>query len=185
VEQGKTVGIALAVLVLLLGLLFYARTKAAPPPSAGLGWPPYQRVSALNGEVVFAAFHGRLDVGLDCLLAPGAQAELLRPVSIEATGPFLCGLGTLYAEALPRRLADGKRVFIQVVHGASGAAKARLKMDESMLLLAVHPNPKLRELLDPPASTDGPGLIPGTPPSPHHHRDLDQGAARRRYIAGK
>jgi hypothetical protein len=135
--------------------------------------------------VVFAAFHGRLDVGLDCLLGPGAQAELLRPVSIEATGPFLCGLGTLYAEALPRRLSEGKRVFIQIVHGASGAAKARLKMDESMLLLAVHPNPKLRELLDPSARSEGQGLIRGAPPSARHHRDLDQGTARRRHIAGK
>ncbi len=138
-------GLALAAVIVLLGLLLYTRANAKAEGQKRIG---SLRASALNGEVVFAAFHGRLDVGLDCLVAPGTQT--LRPVSIEATGPFLCGLGPLYAEAIPHRLADGRRVFIEIVRGASGAAKARLKIDQSMLLLAVHPNPKLHALLDRP-----------------------------------
>ena len=138
-------GLALAALVVLFGLLVFVRNdaRAAAEPSTAAGWPPSQRVSALNGEVVFAARRGRLDLGLDCLVAPGSQEGPLRPVSIEVTGPFLCGLGTLYAEGIPRRLAEGGRIFIEIVAGAGRAAKARLKMDESLLVLAVHPNPDL------------------------------------------
>jgi hypothetical protein len=138
------VGLALATLVLLLGLIVYIRNDAkavAPKPSGSVGWSPAQRIPALNGEVVFAARRGRLDLGLDCLVAPGAREGPLRPVSIEATTPFMCGMGALYAERIPLRLSEGGRISIEIIAGR--AAKARLTMDQSLLVLAVHPNPDL------------------------------------------
>jgi hypothetical protein len=138
-------GLALAVLVLLLGFLVIARAdgKSAPPPPAGHGWLPSQRFSALSGEVIFAIHRGWLDLGLDCLVAGGSQPTPVAPVSIEATGPFMCGLGSRYAEAIPHRLADGGRIFIEITSEADRGAKARVRMDRSLLVLAVHPNPDL------------------------------------------
>jgi hypothetical protein len=140
------VGLGLAALVVLIGIFVFVRNDAkavAPAPSGSIGWSPAQRVPALNGEVVFATRRARLDLGLDCLVAPGLQEGPMRPVSIEATTPFMCGLGSLYTERIPVRLAEGGRVFIEIVGGAGRAAKARLKMDQSLLILAVHPNPDL------------------------------------------
>lgn len=140
------VGLALAALVLLLGILVYLRNDAravAPTPTASVGWSPSHRVPALNGEVVFAVRRDRLELGLDCVVAPGAQEGPFRPVSIEATTPFMCGMGALYTERIPVRIAEGGRVFIELFGGAGRAAKARLRMDQSLLVLAVHPNSDL------------------------------------------
>jgi hypothetical protein len=145
-KGAAVVGLALAALILLLGFVVYVRNDAravAPAPTASVGWSPEHRVPALSGEVVFAVRRARLELGLDCLVAPGAREGPFKPVSIEATTPFMCGMGALYTERIPLRVAEGGRIFIELFGGAGRAAKARLKMDQSLLVLAVHPNPDL------------------------------------------
>jgi hypothetical protein len=141
------VGPGVATFVVLLGLLLVTRLGARARSATGTGWPVPREDGAIGADVVFATRRGWLGITLDCMVAPPTGAGVCEPLAIETTVPSMCGFGALYAEALPRHLAEGGRVHLEIFATDAGEPRGRLTIGDATLVVALRPDPRLLRLL--------------------------------------
>lgn len=155
-------GPGVATFVVLLGLFLVARLGARARSATGTGWPVPGEDGGIGADVVFATRRGWLGILLDCMVVPSAGAGVGEPLAIETTVPSMCGFGALYAEALPRHLAEGARVHLEIFATDGGEPRGRLSTGDATLVVALRPDARLLHLLGAGAPEAAPTATWGT-----------------------